>query len=146
MKYLRPDSNHSSCHALLTLHSRYGPIFLNVFHCKHSDWQLHSALAPVTLRSRRIVKYFNQSVIGARVERDCQCEFDHSPITVLQGLSEGCDVGSLCLPLCLHHGNGVNQLKLLLDSAGVRGSWTPFGFPDIFMHPRYPGMHIAIDS
>ena len=80
---LMPDSHHSSVHSLLTLHLRYGPIFSNVFHCKHSHWRSHSALAPVTLRSRSNQKIF-------RPERDWSesggVNIDHSPLHRLKQL------------------------------------------------------------
>ena len=58
---------------------------------------------PLSLQSRscrdRIKRYFDQSVIGARVERDCQCG------AWLPGLEWGCVADSFCLPRCLYHKN-----------------------------------------
>ena len=84
----RPDD---PLKAWFTLHSRYRPIFSNAFHYKHSHWQSHSSLAPVTLRSRSNQKIF-------RPERDWSESGAWLSVwtlttvyivTVLEGLSEG---------------------------------------------------------
>ena len=63
----------------------------------------------LSLQSRscrdRIKRYFDQSVIGARVERDCQCEHWPESSYGSAGLGRGCIACSLYLPRCLHHGN-----------------------------------------
>ena len=62
--------------APVTLCSRYGPIFSNAFHCKHSHWRSHSALDTVMLRSRTNQKIF-------RPERDWSKSGEWLPVWTL---------------------------------------------------------------
>ena len=98
----RPDSHHTSGHALLTLHSRYGQIHLCLLHFHdvndvagraNQQYTLAQALhnrnwtvanvhtgshAPLSFQSRsgRNIFWFerDRSVTGARAECDRQCE------------------------------------------------------------------------
>ena len=58
--------------------------------------------SPLSLHSRsgldRIKRCFDQSVIGARVESDRQCELWPQSSYGSAGLEWGCVAGSLCLP------------------------------------------------
>ena len=79
---------------------------------------------PLSLQSRscgdRIKRYFDQSVIGARVERDCQCEHWPQSSYGSAGLDWGWVAGSICLPRCLHH---VNEESTGETEAGADYEW-----------------------
>ena len=57
---------------------------------------------PLSLQSRLNQKIFRPQRVWSVT---ASVNIDHSPVMVLQGLSEECVAGSFCLPHCLHHEN-----------------------------------------